>query len=72
MNPPSTNPVEFCSHSCLLCSRTLDEAFESKERISLDVKERLKGILEDFGYDILQTLVSEMDCDRKVGLNVNE
>lgn len=55
-----------------MCSMTLDEAFESKQKISDDVKYHLRQDMESFGYTIVQTLVTDMTPDLKVRDAMNE
>ena len=50
----------------------LDEVFEKKEDIALAVKQELAIVMDDFGYNILQTLVTDIDPDAKVKASMNE
>jgi regulator of protease activity HflC (stomatin/prohibitin superfamily) len=50
----------------------LDSAFEAKDDIAIAVKENLQSVMEDYGYSILQTLVTDMDPDRRVKDAMNE
>lgn len=51
---------------------TLDEAFESKEEVSLTVKAQLVEVFTTYGYTILQTLVTDLSPDAKVRDAMNE
>jgi len=44
----------------------LDDVFETKEEIALAVKEELTKSMHDFGYTILQALITDIDPDPKV------
>lgn len=44
----------------------LDESFEDKEQIAIDVKDTLGPIMEEYGYKILQALVTDLVPDIKV------
>lgn len=50
----------------------LDEAFASKDEIARAVLEQLKDVMKDYGYEILNTLVTDMAPDRKVKASMNE
>ncbi|CAM9777825.1 unnamed protein product [Ascophyllum nodosum] len=50
----------------------LDEAFDSKEDIAIAVKNQLEEVMEEYGYQILQALVTDMDPDRRVKEAMNE
>lgn len=50
----------------------LDEVFERKEDIALDVKEKLQEVMTDFGYTIYTALVNDIQPDRKVAEAMNE
>lgn len=50
----------------------LDDVFSKKEDIALAVKNELQDIMDDFGYDILKTLVTDIDPDEKVKIAMNE
>ena len=50
----------------------LDEAFASKDEIASAVLEQLKDVMKDYGYEILNTLVTDMAPDRKVKASMNE
>lgn len=50
----------------------LDEVFENKEDIANAVRTELSEAMEDFGYDIRQTLITDIDPDAKVKQAMNE
>lgn len=50
----------------------LDDVFEKKEDIALSVTSELKDTMEDFGYFIVQALVTDIDPDEKVKQSMNE
>lgn len=51
---------------------TLDEAFESKEEVSLTVKAQLVEVFTTYGYTILQALVTDLAPDGRVRDAMNE
>uniref|UniRef100_A0A0G4I3S8 Band 7 domain-containing protein n=1 Tax=Chromera velia CCMP2878 TaxID=1169474 RepID=A0A0G4I3S8_9ALVE len=50
----------------------LDEVFESKEEIATAVKTELKKSMDDFGYSIIKTLVTDIQPDMRVRDAMNE
>ncbi len=50
----------------------LDDVFEKKDEIADAVKNELHNTMEDFGYDILKALVTDIDPDAKVKEAMNE
>lgn len=50
----------------------LDQVFENKEDIANAVRTELSEAMEDFGYDIRQTLITDIDPDAKVKQAMNE
>jgi regulator of protease activity HflC (stomatin/prohibitin superfamily) len=50
----------------------LDEVFENKEDIANAVRTEISEAMEDFGYDIRQTLITDIDPDAKVKQAMNE
>jgi regulator of protease activity HflC (stomatin/prohibitin superfamily) len=50
----------------------LDEVFENKEDIAAAVRNELSEAMDDFGYDIRQTLITDIDPDPKVKQAMNE
>ncbi|CAM9777613.1 unnamed protein product [Ascophyllum nodosum] len=50
----------------------LDQAFDSKEDIAIAVKNQLEHVMEEYGYQILQALVTDMDPDPRVKEAMNE
>lgn len=51
---------------------TLDNVFETKDDIAQAVKTELEQIMDDFGYGIVKTLVTDIDPDAKVKTSMNE
>jgi regulator of protease activity HflC (stomatin/prohibitin superfamily) len=50
----------------------LDDVFEKKDEIADAVKNELSGVMDDFGYGIVKTLVTDIDPDSKVKEAMNE
>jgi regulator of protease activity HflC (stomatin/prohibitin superfamily) len=50
----------------------LDDVFEKKDDIAIAVKEELEHVMNDFGYGITKTLVTDIDPDKKVKEAMNE
>jgi len=50
----------------------LDEAYASKEDIAKATLGQLKDVMKDYGYEIINTLVTDMDPDAKVKASMNE
>jgi len=50
----------------------LDQAFESKEEVASEVKQSLKDTMNDFGYVIIQALITDLTPDQKVKDAMNE
>jgi len=50
----------------------LDELFENKDDIAMAVKTELSQVMDDFGYGIVKTLVTDIDPDAKVKASMNE
>ncbi|MBL7786261.1 MAG: SPFH domain-containing protein [Chitinophagales bacterium] len=50
----------------------LDDVFSKKEDIAMAVKHELHDTMDDFGYDILKALVTDIDPDDKVKHAMNE
>lgn len=51
---------------------TLDELFLMKDEIAQAVKGELDQVMDDFGYGIMKTLVTDIDPDTKVKTSMNE
>lgn len=49
-----------------ICQTTLDEAFESKDAISLSLKSHLQEIMSTYGIMIIQALVTDLSPNSKV------
>lgn len=50
----------------------LDAAFESKDDIARAVLEQLQSVMKDYGYSIVNTLVTDLAPDSKVKASMNE
>lgn len=50
----------------------LDSAFESKDDIARAVFEQLQNVMKDYGYAIVNTLVTDLSPDNKVKASMNE
>lgn len=50
----------------------LDAVFEAKEELALAVKNALTETMSDYGYQILQALITDIDPDQKVKQAMNE
>lgn len=55
-----------------ICNMTLDEAFESKEDISQQLKGHLSEVMAGYGISILQALVTDLSPDSRVRDAMNE
>lgn len=51
---------------------TLDELFEKKDEIAMEIKTHLVQTMDDFGYFIVDALVTDIDPDKKVKDAMNE
>jgi len=51
---------------------TLDQLFEAKDKIAADVKADLEAEFDNFGYMIMQTLITDVDPDKAVKKAMNE
>lgn len=50
----------------------LDDVFSRKDEIANSVGEELKEVMNEFGFNILKTLVTDIDPDKKVKAAMNE
>ena len=50
----------------------LDDVFERKDEIADAVKEELSNVMDEFGYGIVKSLVTDIDPDEKVKASMNE
>ena len=50
----------------------LDDVFQKKDDIAIAVKNELDIVMDDFGYNIIKTLVTDIDPDAKVKSSMNE
>lgn len=51
---------------------SLDDVFVSKDTVALAVKESLEESMDDFGFMIIKTLITDIDPDEKVKQSMNE
>jgi regulator of protease activity HflC (stomatin/prohibitin superfamily) len=51
---------------------TLDQVFENKDEIAKAVKSELTEVMDDFGYNIVKALITDIDPDTKVKESMNE
>ena len=51
---------------------TLDDVFVSKDTVAMAVKESLEESMDDFGFKIIKTLITDIDPDEKVKQSMNE
>jgi regulator of protease activity HflC (stomatin/prohibitin superfamily) len=50
----------------------LDDAFASKDRIATAILGQLQNVMKDYGYEILNALVTDLSPDAKVKASMNE
>lgn len=50
----------------------LDEAFASKKEIAQEVLQQLESVMKDYGYEILNALVTDLAPDARVKASMNE
>jgi len=50
----------------------LDDVFEQKDEIALVVKDELRKSMHDFGFQILQCLITDIEPDRRVKDSMND
>jgi len=50
----------------------LDEAFASKKEIASEVLQQLENVMKDYGYEILNALVTDLAPDARVKASMNE
>ena len=50
----------------------LDEVFEKKDEIAKAIKKELGEAIGDFGYDIIKTLVTDINVDKRIVESMNE
>lgn len=62
---PSCLPIY--SLTPLWGNRRRSKAFESKEDVAAEVKQALKDIMDEYGYVIIQALITDLNPDSKVG-----
>jgi regulator of protease activity HflC (stomatin/prohibitin superfamily) len=55
-----------------ICSLTLDEAFDTKDEISLNIKRNLEVVFLEYGFGICQALVTDISPNQRVRNAMNE
>jgi len=50
----------------------LDDVFITKDNIAVAIKEELTKVMEDFGFEILKTLITDINPDPKVKAAMND
>ncbi|KAG7354333.1 membrane protease subunit [Nitzschia inconspicua] len=50
----------------------LDEAFTSKDEVASEVLNQLRDVMRDYGYEIKNTLVTDLSPDNRVKASMNE
>lgn len=79
--PPSSNRflcvIVYSAHvydvmRATLPTLELDAAFEAKEELATSVKSALSDSFTSYGYQILQTLITDLDPDQRVKNAMNE
>jgi regulator of protease activity HflC (stomatin/prohibitin superfamily) len=50
----------------------LDDVFSKKDEIAISVREELQEVMNDFGYDIIKALVTDINPDNRVKTAMNE
>ncbi|MCP3658978.1 MAG: SPFH domain-containing protein [Bacteroidetes bacterium] len=53
-------------------SMELDEVFSEKEKIASAVQRELSNTMREFGFEIIKTLITDIDPDTKVKISMNE
>ena len=55
-----------------LCALTLDQAFDSKDEISMSLKQNLEAVFLEYGFSICQALVTDLSPNNRVRDAMNE
>jgi regulator of protease activity HflC (stomatin/prohibitin superfamily) len=55
-----------------ICALTLDQAFDSKDEISLSLKQNLEAVFLEYGFGICQALVTDISPNNRVRDAMNE
>jgi len=50
----------------------LDESFANKNKIAQSIKQQLRNDMSDYGYEIIESLVTDLSPDQKVKHSMNE
>ena len=64
--------VGLCLLTYVFVSITQDAVFEAKEDLALAVKNALQETMSEYGYQILQALITDIDPDNRVKQAMNE
>ena len=73
MNPQQQiSSYVFDTVRALVPEMPVDHVFSEKDKIAAAVKERLAGIMEQFGYTIMQSLVNDIQPDAAVKKAMNQ
>lgn len=73
MNPQQQiSSYVFDTVRALVPEMPIDHVFSEKEKIATAVKQRLQGIMDDFGYTIMQALVNDIQPDSEVKKAMNK
>merc|ERR550537_2036986 len=49
----------------------MDEVFEGKDKLAATILQRLQGVMESYGYTVVDALISAIDPDTKVKRSMN-
>lgn len=55
-----------------ICALTLDQAFDSKDEISMAVKQNLESVFHNYGFTICQALITDISPNNRVRDAMNE
>jgi regulator of protease activity HflC (stomatin/prohibitin superfamily) len=55
-----------------ICSLTLDHAFDAKDEISNQIQQSLQAVFGNYGFQIHQTLVTDLSPNERVRHAMNE
>lgn len=73
MNPQQQiSSYVFDTVRALVPEMPVDSVFSEKEKIAVAVKGRLEGLMQDFGYTIMQALVNDIQPDAEVKTAMNK
>lgn len=66
------NSYLFDATRTSVASLTLDEIFEKKDQIASEVKTNLSDSMNNFGYEIVNTLITDVIVDKRIVQAMNE